>query len=599
MYPPSFASSIYFMRLQRLHSAIESWNLKFRKAKTDQGNLEDGTPTTNDADLTPSNDNVDVFIPSKLVVVEVVLRNQEIAASPSVPGVRSIFLDKFHDFLGVACDVQLPKSGRFEVFDSGAKAGRDGADTFHYLIEKVPAPVLAEAYETINKHVIAVAEFVDQWLAYQTLWDTQVSDVAASVGNNIDKWHSLLVEAAESRATLDSSGNHAEFGPVVVKYGKVQSQINLKYDSWQKELQFSFAGILAQLMSDIHERINGAKTRLENTSLDSAGNSTEDIVLGVTFIQEMKQKLDPLSKEIEKLKESEKLLKRQRYIFRHDWLESSVVEGKYDAMVQILKRRSQAMEEQIPLLQSRVTAEDKNAAKQRTELLSSWENDKPLRGSTPPPNALDTLSKFEFTLKKANTHQENLVKAKDALGLEHATEADVFSACIDELNDLKEVWQAVLKPYEELQKVKDTPWSTAVMRKIKRSLDDLLVEMRTLPNRIRQYDAYVHLHDEIKGYISGHGLLNDLKTEALKERHWKTILQRLGVHLPFNDITVGTLLDNGILNRKKEMHEILTVAQGEMALEVFLGEIRNRWMKQELELVPFQNRVRLIRGWDE
>jgi dynein heavy chain 1 len=352
-------------------------------------------------------------------------------------------------------------------------------------------------------------------------------------------------------------------------------------------------------MSDLHERISSAKTKLEKTSLDSSNNSTEDIVLGVTFIQEMKQKLEPLSKEIEKLKESEKMLKRQRYVFRPDWLESSVVLGKYESMVQILNRRCQAMEEQIPLLQSRVTTEDKNAAKQRAELLASWENDKPLRGNTLPPKALEILSKFEFTLKKANTHQENLIKAKDALGLEHSSETNVFSECIDELADLKEVWQAVMRPYEELQQVKDTPWSTAVMRKVKRALDDLLAEMRTLPNRIRQYDAYVYLHDQVKGYISGFSLLNDLKTEALKERHWKTILQRLGVHLQLSDVTVGTLLDNGVLNRKKEMHEILTVAQGEMALEVFLGEVRDRWMKQELELVLFQNRVRLIKGLDE
>lgn len=36
-----------------------------------------------------------------------------------------------------------------------------------------------------------------------------------------------------------------------------------------------------------------------------------------------------------------------------------------------------------------------------------------------------------------------------------------------------------------------------------------------------------------------------------------------------------------------------------MAIEVFLTEVRDRWMKQELDLVLYQNRVRLIRGWDD
>jgi len=585
---------------KRLHSAIAAWNIKFKKAAVKSNNEEgaDVVAKQTQHETIPKSVS-DIYIPSKLVSIDVILRNQEISASPSVPGVRSLFLEKFHDFLGTACDLLLPKSGRFEVFDSNATGQKKEDETFGYLIEEVPSSALAEAYGVIDSHVVDIAGFVDKWLAYQTLWDTHISDVAATVGTDIDKWHALLLEASESRETLDSSGTHAEFGPVFVKYGKVQSQINLKFDSWQKELQSSFADNLAQLMSDLHEKISDAKTKLESISLESSSNSTDNIVLGVTFIQEMKQRLDPLAKELEKVSESEKLLKRQRYIFRHDWLESSVVKGKYTSMVQILNRRVATMDEQIPLLQSRVTAEDKSAAKQREELLASWETDKPLRGNTSPPAAMEVLSKYEFTMKKASIHQENLFKAKDALALEHSSEGNPFTDRLAELQDLKEVWQAVMKPFEELQKIKDTPWSTAVMRKVKRGLDDLLAEMRSLPNRVRQYDAYVHFHDTVKSYIAGHSLLNDLKTDALKERHWKTILQRLGVHLQFSDITVGTLWDYGVLTRKKEMLEVLTVAQGEMALEVFLGEVRDRWMKQELELVLFQNRVRLIRGWDE
>ena len=35
-----------------------------------------------------------------------------------------------------------------------------------------------------------------------------------------------------------------------------------------------------------------------------------------------------------------------------------------------------------------------------------------------------------------------------------------------------------------------------------------------------------------------------------------------------------------------------------MAIEAFLMQVRDRWMKQELELILYQNRVRLIKGWD-
>ena len=38
---------------------------------------------------------------------------------------------------------------------------------------------------------------------------------------------------------------------------------------------------------------------------------------------------------------------------------------------------------------------------------------------------------------------------------------------------------------------------------------------------------------------------------------------------------------------------------GEMALEEFLKEVSEKWRSYQLELVNYQNKCRLIRGWDD
>jgi dynein heavy chain 1, cytosolic len=407
-------------------------------------------------DVEPEDENLpQIAIPTNLTL-EIVLRNQEISSVPSLPTVRSMFLTALHDFIGVVCNLPRPKGGRYEVFDTitaRSASVSEVSDTFDDLDSLISEKTVSDAYSVVEVHVAEAATFVDQWLAYQSLWDTQVSDVATSVGNDIDKWQSLLLEASEARSTLDSSATIAEFGPITVKYAKVQSQINLKYDSWQKELQSSFASVLAQCISETHEKVASAKTRLEETTLDSA--STENIVLGVTFIQECKQKIGLWTKEIDSLKESEKVLKRQRYAFHSEWMETSVVKGLCDSLIQILDRRTRTMEQQVPVLQARVSAEDKSASKQLVELLRTWELDKPLRGALAPPDALAVLAKYELTMKKAHVHQENLVRAKDALGLEHSLESTEVVESLNELSDLKEVWEAMMEPFTELEKIKE------------------------------------------------------------------------------------------------------------------------------------------------
>jgi dynein heavy chain 1, cytosolic len=584
---------------KRLEGALKAWNKAFTVAKDSEGGEDDTDPSDiqSDDDAFP---NMNISVSVKM---EIVLRNQQILAVPAIPTIRSIFLNTLHEHIGVVCNLPKPKGGRYEVFDTiTAKSSRDGdaetqADTFDHLLNLVPPQIVAYAYSAIEDHISDASTFTEQWLSYQVLWDMQVSDVASMVGTDIERWRTLLVEASEARATLDSSATTTIFGPITVSYGKVQSQINLKYDAWQKELQSSFVSILGQCVSEIHEKVVTAKTTLEETTLDSA--STENIVLGVTLIQEMKQKSKLWLMDIESHRESEKILKRQRYIFHNDWMETSVVKGLYDSLLQILERRTRTMEQQIPVLQARVSAEDKSASKQLNELLQKWHEEKPLRGKMTPNDAVAILTKYEMTMKKSFVHQENLGRAKDALGLEHTIENTEISEALNELNDLKEVWDAMMAPYKNLDDIKNSLWSTSVMRKTRRGLDDLLASLRSLPNRIRQFDAYIEMNEMVKGYIAGHGFLSDLKTDALKERHWKTILQRLGIRIPYTDVTVGILWDHGVLTRKKEVGEILVVAQGEMALEVFLTDVRDRWMKQELELVLFQNRTRLIKGWDD
>ena len=382
----------------RLEKALKGWNKAFKMVQQKEGDEEKKSDDDDSENFPP------ISIATTLEL-EIVLRNQEISASPAIPVVRSMLLDKLHEYCGIVCGLPRPKSGRYEVFDTiTAKPSEDGGEvrveTFESVVQLVPPEIVSEAYASIERHVRDASEFVDQWLAYQTLWDTSVSEVAATVGDDIKKWQELLLEAAEARSTLDSSANIAKYGPILVKYGKVQSQIILKYDSWQKELQSSFAGILGQRIVESHETIDAAKTKLEGTALDST--STENIVLGVTFIQEVKQKSSVWSKDIEQLRSAEKLLRKQRHLFHGEWMETSVLKGIFDSTQQILERRVRTMDQQVPLLQARVTAEDKAAAKQLVALLEDWEQNKPLRGNKTPTEAMEVLTKYEISMNKAH-----------------------------------------------------------------------------------------------------------------------------------------------------------------------------------------------------
>lgn len=452
----------------RLESAIIGWSNYFKAKEENLVESVDEESKTNDP---KSDGSTDIVFPE--ITVDILLRNQQISTSPNLPVVRSEFLRKFHEYVAVICALPRPRSGRFEVFEPN-EGKEEAIEIFDDLVQEVSPEHIGDAYTCIENYMENISEFVNQWLAYQELWDTRVVDVANAVGEDMKMWHDLLEEATEARNALDLSTTSKKFGPVMIKYDKVHSQVNLKYDTWQKELQSCYADLLGQKIVDFHDEILGAKSRLETITLDGS-TATYDLVLNVTLVQEMKEILPTWEVNVSNLVDAERLLRRQRHIFHKDWFEGSRLQGQFEHLEYILIKRCRTMDEQMPILQTRVIAEDKAAEQRILDLLSRWGVEKPLRGNIRPAQAKEVLSKFETDFKRAKTDDENLIKAKDALKLDTSIANGDIVTTLGELNDLKDVWNAISEPYESLEKIKNLQWVTAAPRKIRKQLEDITV----------------------------------------------------------------------------------------------------------------------------
>ena len=70
-------------------------------------------------------------------------------------------------------------------------------------------------------------------------------------------------------------------------------------------------------------------------------------------------------------------------------------------------------------------------------------------------------------------------------------------------------------------------------------MDDALNQMTTLSSDIRQYKAYEITEKKLKTLKKMNNIISDLRTEAIKDRHWKKILKRLSIHKSINDLILN------------------------------------------------------------
>ncbi|KAJ7596607.1 dynein heavy chain protein 1 [Mycena floridula] len=328
--------------------------------------------------------------------------------------------------------------------------------------------------------------------------------------------------------------------------------------------------------------------------------ATAHAVTFITFVQDLKKKTKAWGPVIELCASGEKTLERFRYQFPDDWLYSDQLGGEWSAFNEILKRKNDSIQEQLSGLQLKIVAEDKIVENKINDILAEWEQTRPVQGNMSADTAMNTISIFEGKLNRVQEEYDLVCRAKEALDLE-LTRHTRLEPVFEELRDLKAVWTALSGTWSQVGELREMSWATVQPRKLRQQIDALLNSTKDMPTRMRQYAAFEYVQDVLRGLLKSNAIVSELKSEALKERHWKQLFKvlRLPSQISLTLMTLGNVYDLDLKKNESLIKEVIIQATGELALEEYIKQVKETWTNYTLDLVNYQNKCRLIRGWDD
>ncbi|WWC73019.1 uncharacterized protein I206_106984 [Kwoniella pini CBS 10737] len=571
---------------ERLVQAIDIWCEEF--GREDESTLPNGDV------LNVKSGKSDLVIES--LVHEVRIRNQVIYLDPPIELARQEWIGQFQDALAVVCNLNRIRSSRYEISLQVEDADVEEV-SYVGLLTSFEGGTLEKPLALIEDKVQIVSAYVDKWLQFQSLWDLEAESVYNRLGDSLADWGQLISDIRQARTTFDTTDTKKEFGVCVIDYANAQSKVNAKYDSWQRELLSRYGTKLGSSIKETYSAILKARTDLETLAIE--GSSTAQAVSFITFVQDLKRKVAKWTPEIEEFSSGQKTLEKQRYSFPSDWLYVDQLQGEWSAFSDILKRKDDSIKEQVAGLQLKIVAEDKVIDGRIRDFVMEWEVNKPLQGSIKPETAMNTLNVFEGRLTRLSDEYNLVCRAKEALDLEH-TKDDRLQPVTEELRDLKAVWTALSGIWGRLTQLRENLWSTVQPRKLRQELDSILSSTRDMPSRMRQYAAFEYVQETIRGLLKSNILIGELKSEALRERHWSKLYKALRMpSTQATTMTLGQVYDLDIKRNETLIKEVVLQAQGEMALEEYIKQVKETWTSYSLDLINYQNKCRLIRGWDD
>lgn len=576
--------------IERLHKAMQLWVIAFGKPALEKS--EENSVRKRDTADTDEGANAPNL---QSLVLEVLMRNQTVYLDPPVESARTSWFAQFHQWLGIVCNLPIIMSSRYEMrIDRSINASRSRFT--HLPCHCVDG--LTTVYNMIEDQLDSIVTYVDKWLLFQSLWDLESDQVYGVLGEDLTNWLQLLQEIRKDRETFDTSESSKKFGTVTIDYEQVQTKVTGRYDVWQHDIRLKFAGRLGNRMRDVHADIEKARRDLEGQSLEAS--STAQAVSFITVVQQCKRKVEVWGPEIETFRQGQTLLTRQRHQFGSDWLFVENVDHEWTALNEILNRKLKVVEDQTDALRAKILAEDQVVNGKVSGLIASWNEEKPISGNIPPAEASSTLSSFVVRLTSLQSEADMVSKAKEALNLPSNSDVEL-GAILEEVHDFQSVWAALSTIWKCLNDLRETLWTNVQPRKLRQSIDGLIKMTKEMPSRMRQYAAFEHIQSVLKQFLKVNPLLSDMKSEAVRERHWVKIYKALKPGKRFSPVSMslGDVWDLQLTSSETVIRDIVTQAQGEMALEEFLKQVRDTWQNYSLDLVNYQNKCRLIRGWDD
>ncbi|KAK1146072.1 dynein heavy chain [Aspergillus melleus] len=578
----------------RLHRAIREWINSFQEAKDGQSNLQIMNGKNHLSTGEPEGPAYNIEFSE--LVHEISMRNQVLHLDPPLQFARASWFSQFDNWLGVVCNLEKIKASRYQISIDIQKVHL--SEACFAILPQHCTNELSQVYNAIDVRLKEVSEYVDKWLQFQSLWDLRSEQVYDILGDDLSQWLQLLQEIRKSRATFDTSEVSRSFGNIKIDYEQVQTRVNAKYDQWQHEILLKFGSKLGGRMREVHSEIASARRDLEGQTLEAA--STAHAVSFITIVQQCKRKAKVWEPEVDLFRQGQATLARQRYQFPSDWLHVENVDGEWAALNELLARKSKIVQDQTEGLRAKIAAEDKVIGDKIAEVISQWNEEKPVSGTIPPDEASRTLSSFQSRLEALQSEFEMVSKAKEALDLPASVESSL-PAILEEVQDFMSVWAALSTIWKSLNDLRDGLWTSVQPRKLRQSIDGLIKMTKEMPSRMRQYAAFEHIQNVLRKLLKVNPLLSDMKSEAVRERHWQKIYKSLkpGQRFSLVSLTLGDVWDLQLTSSEPVIRGIIAQAQGEMALEEFLKSVRETWQNYSLDLVNYQNKCRLIRGFDD
>ena len=198
------------------------------------------------------------------------------------------------------------------------------------------------------------------------------------------------------------------------------------------------------------------------------------------------------------------------------------------------------------------------------------------------------LQQYKSTLETLFLKREALVKAEKLFNLT-ITSYNELHEVASETKELEKIYELYIDVREAINLWAKALWINIDILALTKGTDNFATRLKKLPKELKLLQPYNVVAEKILSFKDSIPLFSDLKNDALRERHWKRLMEITGQVFDMNpdSFTLEKVFSMNLSQHSEAIGEMVSGAMKELSIENALREIEHNWKNLKFTVLKY------------
>lgn len=444
-----------------------------------------------------------------------------------------------------------------------------------------------------------ITTYKSYWDKYKSLWETEKE-------NSLKKYNKsnnspAQFDAEIQRFKAQQAEINGESSTHVINF--VRIDCNAMKDALIGQClqaQAKLSGILnqngiqeLQLISDFFKN-SQLKLNTQPTNLD-------ELSAKIAFCKETKEQLVSILNRFDPLREIyNTLFKNDVQIKEEEMQQLTTLDTSFQEFSDFVHDAEKMLDKSKVSMKRDLEVQMDSYGSQMTELRANSQIELPFSSEIKAADAMAMIESYKQKIAKARERESSLATGLAIFGIPSSEHKDLTSLARD-VDFLSQIWTITIEWQANWDSWKNGQFQDLNVEEMEAVAGNYSKKVGKLGRDIKRWKVWESMKAELDSFRETIPLIQDLRNQALRPRHWAALQERVGAEFDprSKSFTLNEVVKLGLNAHAEFIGELSTNANKELAIEVALNELEKRWSTVTLDVGPYKDKYYKLKSVED